>query len=55
MAIKLWVILMTPFLMGDTCNECKNEVLASVKLITDLGFFIHQSPSKMILKQSLRR
>ena len=29
------------FLMGDTFNECKNAVLASVKLITNLAFIIH--------------
>ena len=29
------------FLMGDTFNECKNAIFASVKLITNLGFFIH--------------
>ena len=34
------------FLMGDTFNRCKNAVLASVKLINNLGGFIHPEKSK---------
>ena len=33
-------------LLGDTLNECKNSVLASAKLITNLGFSIHPEKSK---------
>ena len=32
-------------------NECKNAVLASVKLITSLGFFIHSEKSKFFPSQ----
>ena len=39
------------FLMGDTFNECKNAVLASVKLITNLGFFIDPEKSKLFPSQ----
>ena len=37
--IKLWIIFMTLFLMGDTFNESKNAVLESVKPTTNLEFF----------------
>ena len=33
------------YLMGDIFNECKIAVLANVRLITNLGFFIH--PEKL--------
>ena len=39
------------FLIGDTFNECKNSVLASGKLITNLGFFIHPEKSKLFPSQ----
>ena len=32
--------------MGNTFNEWKNAVLASAKLITNLGFFIHPEKFK---------
>ena len=35
------------FLIGDSFNESKNSVLASGKLITNLGFFIHLEKSKL--------
>ena len=39
------------FLMGDTPNECKNAILASVKLITNLVFFIHPEKLKLFPSQ----
>ena len=39
------------FLIEDTFNECKNSVLASGKLITNLGFFIHPEKSKLFPSQ----
>ena len=39
------------FLMGDTFNECKNAILGSVKLITNLGFFVHLEKSKFFPSQ----
>ena len=41
------------FLMGDTFNECKNAVLASVKLITNLGYFIHPEKSNFFPSQEI--
>ena len=42
------------FLMGDTFNECKNPMLASGKLITDLGFSLHPEKSKLSLSQVIQ-
>ena len=39
--------------MGDTFNECKNAVLARVKLITNLRFFIHPEKSKFFPSQEI--
>ena len=39
------------FLMGDTFNECKNAILANVKLITNLGFSIHSEKSNLFPSQ----
>ena len=37
--------------MGDTFNECKNAVLATVTLITNLGFFMYLEKSKFFPSQ----
>ena len=37
--------------MENTFNECKNAVLASVNLITSLGFFMHPEKSKLFASQ----
>ena len=42
------------FLMEDTFNECKNAILASVKLITNLGFFIYPEISKLFPSQVIK-
>ena len=41
------------FLIGDIFNGCKNAILASVKLITNLGFFIHPEKSKLFPSQMI--
>ena len=40
------------FLMGDTSEGCKNAVLVSVKLITNLGF-IHPEKTKFFPSQEI--
>ena len=39
------------FLMGDTFNGCKDAVLASVKLVINLGFFIYPEKSELFPSQ----
>ena len=35
------------FLMGDTFEECKKSVIATVKLFTKLGFQVHPDKSNL--------
>ena len=42
------------FLMGDIFNECKDPMLASGKLITDLGFSLRPEKSKLSLSQVIQ-
>ena len=35
------------FLMGDTFEECKKSVIATVKLLTKLGFQLHPDKSSL--------
>ena len=41
------------FLMGDTFHKRKNAVLASVKLLNNLGVFIHPEKSKLFPSQMI--
>ena len=39
------------FLMGDTFEECEQAVIASVELLTKLGFQIHSEKSRLLPAQ----
>ena len=41
------------FLMGDTFEECKKSVIATVKLFTKLGFQVHPDKSNLFPSQDI--
>ena len=41
------------FLMGDTFEECKKSVIATVKLFTKLGFQVHPDKSNLFPSQEI--
>ena len=41
------------FLMGDTFEECKKSVIATVKLFTKLGFQVHPDKSNLFHSQEI--
>ena len=41
------------FLMGDTFEECEKAVVASVELLTKLGFQIHPEKSRLLPVQGI--